>query len=135
MKQFFIKTSTSWADEIDLDGFIILDEKELEEATKEMTELAADNFEAEISIGSNEEMNVEASEVLNELNNAIELTPEEYENISRLIGTRYGFSLYYEFKNCSSLDDYYEEIEERKKENEEQKKIDARFGEVKDLFD
>ena len=135
MKQFLIKTSTSWADEIDLDGFIILDEKELEEATKEMTELAADNFEAEISIGSNEEMNVEASEVLNELNNAIELTPEEYENISRLIGTRYGFSLYYEFKNCSSLDDYYEEIEERKKENEEQKKIDARFGEVKDLFD
>ena len=29
MKQFLIKTSTSWADEIDLDGFIILDEKEL----------------------------------------------------------------------------------------------------------
>ena len=135
MKQFLIKTSTSWADEIDLDGFIILDEKELEEATKEMTELAADNFEAEISIGSNEEMNIEASEVLNELNSAIELTPEEYENISRLIGTRYGFSLYYEFKNCSGLDDYYEEVEERKKENKEQKKINARFDEIKNLFD
>lgn len=50
MKQFLIKTSTSWADEIDLDGFIILDEKELEEATKEMTELAADNFEAEMGV-------------------------------------------------------------------------------------
>lgn len=32
MKQFLIKTSTNWADEIDLDGFIILDEKELKEA-------------------------------------------------------------------------------------------------------
>ena len=128
MKQFLIKTSTSWADEIDLDGFIILDEKELEEATKEMTELAANDFEAEINIGSNEEINVEASEVLYELNNAIELTPKEYENISRLIGTKYGFSLYYEFKNCSGFDDYYEEVEE-------QKKINARFDEVKNLFD
>ena len=128
MKQFLIKTSTSWADEIDLDGFIILDEKELEEATKEMTELAANDFEAEINIGSNEEINVEASEVLYELNNAIELTPKEYENISRLIGTKYGFSLYYEFKNCSGFDNYYEEVEE-------QKKINARFDEVKNLFD
>ena len=135
MKQFLIKTSTSWADEIDLDGFIILDEKELEEATKEMAELAANDFEAEINIGSNEEINVEASEVLYELNNAIELTPKEYENISHLIGTKYGFSLYYEFKNCSGFDDYYEEVEEQKKEDEEQKKINARFDEVKNLFD
>lgn len=135
MRQFLIKTSTNWADEMDLDGFIILNEKELEEATKEMTELAADDFEAEISVGTNEEMDVEAEEVLEELNNAIELTPEEYENISRLIGTRYGFSLYYSFKNCSDLDDFYEEKEEQKKEEEQQKKIDARFDEVKDLFD
>lgn len=35
MRQFLIKTSTNWADEIDLEGFIILDEKELEDATKE----------------------------------------------------------------------------------------------------
>lgn len=34
MKQFLVKTSTNWADEMDLDGFIILDEKELEEAKK-----------------------------------------------------------------------------------------------------
>lgn len=135
MRQFLVKTSTNWADEMDLDGFIILDEKELEEATKEMADLAADDFEAEISVGTNEEMDVEAEEVLDELNNAIELTPEEYENISRLIGTRYGFSLYDKFKNCSDLDDYYEEIEERKKENEQQKKINARFDEVKNLFD
>lgn len=135
MRQFLVKTSTNWADEMDLDGFIILDEKELEEATKEMADLAADDFEAEVSVGTNEEMDVEAEEVLDELNNAIELTPEEYKNISRLIGTRYGFSLYDKFKNCSDLDDYYEEIEERKKENEQQKKINARFDEVKNLFD
>ncbi len=114
MRQFLIKTSTNWADEIDLEGFIILDEKELEEATKKMADLAADNFEAEVSVGTNEEMDIEASEVLDELNNAIELTPEEYEHISRLIGTRYGFSLYDAFKNCRDLDDYYEEVEERK---------------------
>lgn len=135
MKQFLVKTSTNWADEMDLDGFIILDEKELEEAKKEMGELAADDFEAEVSVGTNEEMDIEAEEVLDELNSAIELTPEEYENISRLIGTRYGFSLYYAFKNCSDLDDYYEEAEEHKKEEEKQKKVDARFDEVKNLFD
>ena len=134
MKQYLIKTSTNWADEIDLEGFIILDEKELEAATKEMTELAADDFEAEVSVGTNEEMDVEASEVLDELNSAIELSSEEYENISRLVGTRYGFSLYDNFKNCSDLEDHYEEIEEQKKEDEEQKKINARFDEVKNLF-
>ena len=79
MRQFLIKTSTNWADEIDLEGFIVLDEKELEEATKEMADLAADDFEAEVSVGTNEEMDVEAAEVLEELNNAIELTPEEYD--------------------------------------------------------
>lgn len=135
MRQFLIKTSTNWADEIDLEGFIILDEKELEDATKGTAELAADGFEAEISVGTNEEMDVSADDVLTELNNAIELTPEEYENISRLIGTRYGFSLYDAFSNCSDVDDYYEEIEERKKEEEKQKKVDARFDEVKNLFD
>lgn len=135
MRQFLVKTSTNWADEIDLEGFIILDEKELEEATKEMADLAADDFEAEVSIGTNEEMDVEASDVLDELNNAIELTPEEYEKVSRLIGTKYGFSLYDLFKNCSDLEDHYEEIEERKEEEQQQKKINARFDEVKNLFD
>ena len=47
MKQYLIKTSTNWGDEMDLDGFIILDEKELEEATKEMVDLAAKDFKAE----------------------------------------------------------------------------------------
>lgn len=135
MRQFLVKTSTNWADEIDLEGFIILDEKELEEATKEMADLAAEDFEAEVSIGTNEEMDVEASDVLDELNNAIELTPEEYEKVSRLIGTKYGFSLYDLFKNCSDLEDHYEEIEERKEEEKQQKKINARFDEVKNLFD
>lgn len=50
MKQFLVKTSTNWADEIDLDGFIILNEKELEEATEEMAELAANDFEAEMGV-------------------------------------------------------------------------------------
>lgn len=135
MKQYLIKTSTNWADEIDLDGFIILDEKELEEAKKEMADLAAEDFEAEVSIGTNEEIDVEASEVLVELNDAIELAPAEYENISRLIGTRYGFSLYDLFKNCSDLEDHYEEKEKRKEEEQQQKKINARFDEVKNLFD
>lgn len=40
MKQYLVKTSTNWADEMPLDGFIILDEKELDEAIKEMAELA-----------------------------------------------------------------------------------------------
>lgn len=135
MKQFLVKTSTNWADEMPLDGFIILDEKELNEAIKEMTELAADRFDAEVSVGTNEDIDVKASEVLDELNGAIELTPEEYENISRLIGTRYGFSLYYGLKNCSTLDDYYEEKEEERDKEEQQKKIDARFDEIKNLFD
>ena len=50
-----VKTSTNWADEMPLDGFIILDENELEKATKEMAELATDKFDADVSVGTNEE--------------------------------------------------------------------------------
>lgn len=39
MKKYLVKTSTNWADEMSLDGFIILDENELDEAIKEMAEL------------------------------------------------------------------------------------------------
>lgn len=134
MKQYLIKTSTNWADEIDLEGFTILDEKKLEEAKKEIAELVDDDFYACVYVGTNEDMDVSAEDVLDELNSAVLLSPEEYKILNSHFGKVYGFSLYEHFINCSSIDDYYEEKEEEIEKENEQKKIDARFDEVKSLF-
>lgn len=135
MKQFLIKTSTNWADEIDLHGWLILDENDLAAAKQKLQPMIDDDFTAELYVGTNEEIEVDADDVLDELNSAIELTPEEAHTLTKFFGLSYGFSLYDRFIRSSDVEDWYEEIEERKKEDEEQKKIDARFDEVKNLFD
>lgn len=135
MKQFLIKTSTNWADEIDLHGWLILDENDLAAAKQKLQPMTDDDFTAELYVGTNEEIEVDADDVLNELNSAIELTPEEAHTLTKFFGLSYGFSLYDRFIRSSDVEDWYEEIEERKKEDEEQRKIDARFDEVKNLFD
>ena len=40
MKQYLIKTSTNWADEIDLHGWLILDENDLAAAKKKLQNLS-----------------------------------------------------------------------------------------------
>lgn len=135
MKQFLIKTSTNWADEIDLHGWLILDENDLAAAKQKLQPMIDDDFTAELYVGTNEEIEVDADDVLDELNSAIELTPEEAHTLTKFFGLSYGFSLYDRFIRSSDVEDWYEEIEERKKEDEEQRKIDARFDEVKNLFD
>ena len=135
MRQFLIKTSTNWADEIDLHGWLILDENDLAAAKQKLQPMIDDDFIAELYAGTNEEIKVDADDVLDELNSAIELTPEEAHTLTKFFGLSYGFSLYDRFIRSSDVEDWYEEIEKRKKEDEEQKKIDARFDEVKNLFD
>ncbi len=120
MKQYLIKTSTNWADEIDLDGWLILDENDLAEAKKKVQQLVDADITAELSVGTNEEMDVDADEVLDELNNAIELTPEEAEEIYNKAFPRGGKV------NCglAEYDDPYDagqkqEIEELKRKIEQ----------------
>lgn len=134
MKQYLIKTSTNWADEIDLDGWLILDENDLAEAKKKVQQLVDADITAELSVGTNEEMDVDADEVLDELNSAIELTPEEAATLTKFFGLSYGFSLYDSFIRSSDVEDFYDEIEEQKEAEETQKKVDARFDEVAKLL-
>ena len=135
MKQFLIKTSANWADEIDLHGWIILDENDLAAAKQKLQPMIDDDFTAELYVGTNEEIEVDADDVLDELNSAIELTPEEAHTLTKFFGLSYGFSLYDHFIRSSDVEDFYEEIEEKKIADEEQKKINTRFDEVKNLFD
>lgn len=118
MKQYLIKTSTNWADEIDLDGWIILDESDLVEAKKKLQPMVDDGLHAELYVGTNEEIEVDADEVLDELNSAIELTPEEAHTLKKFFGSSYGFSLYDRFIRSSDVEDFYEEIEEKKEAEE-----------------
>lgn len=134
MKQYLVRSSSNWADEIDFEGWEIMNEKELAEAKAEVKAFVKEDFSADVYVGTNEEMEVEASEVLDELNKAKEITPEEAAILKKFFGDSYGFSLYNKFINSYDVERYYEEIEEEKKEKEKQKKINDRFAEVKGLF-
>lgn len=134
-KQYLIKTSTNWADEIDLQGWLILDEDNLAEAKKKLQQIIDEGgLTAELYVGTNEEIDADADEVLGELNSAIELTPEEAHTLTKFFGLSYGFSLYERFIRSSDVKDFYDEIEKKKEAEETQKKIDARFDEVAKLL-
>lgn len=134
MKQYLIKTSTNWADEIDLHGWLILDENDLAAAKQKLQPMIDDGLHAELYVGTNEEIQVDADEVLVELNSAIELTPEEAHTLTKFFGLSYGFSLYDRFIRSSDVEYFYDEIEEKKEAEETQKKVDARFDEVAKLL-
>lgn len=134
-KQYLIKTSTNWADEIDLHGWLILDENELAEAKKKLQQIIDEGgLTAELYIGTNEEIDIDADEVLGELNSAVELTHEEAHTLTKFFGLSYSFSLYDCFIRSSDVEDFYNKIEEKKEAEETQKKIDARFDEVAKLL-
>ena len=88
---YIVKSNVNWADEIDFVGFNLLTKKELEE-TKSLikSKIEKDETVVETSIGSNEEVEITADEVLEELENAEEISREAYVIISNKIGTRFG---------------------------------------------
>lgn len=120
MKKYIVKSSFNWADEIDFEGFDLFTEKELNAAKADFENL---NFSATVYIGTNEELDIDASEVLDELNSAKEISDGEYSFLRNLFSDHYGETLYDKFFNSRSYDRYLERIE--KEEIEKQKKLEA----------
>ena len=92
MKKYIVKSEFSWADEIDLCGFDLFTEDKLQEAIS-LLKRSKEEYK-EVSIGTNEEMEIEASEVLEDLESADQISDEAYMIMLHKLGDHYGFTKY-----------------------------------------
>ena len=123
MKYYLVKSELNWADETNFEGFDLLTEDELKKAKKEFKNLS---LTVNAYIGTNEDVDIEASEVLKDLSGAQEITESEYNFLNRLFSEHYGETLYNNFIESSDYEDYLNEIEEEKRAKEEAAKEEKR---------
>lgn len=91
MKYYLVKSNVNWADEIDLDGFDIFTEEELEKIKKELA--LAENVKV-VSIGSNEEVEISPDEIIEELEEADEISKDAFMIIRNKLGEHFGYTKY-----------------------------------------
>lgn len=91
MKYYLVKSNVNWADEIDLDGFDIFTEEELEKIKKELA--LAENIKV-VSIGSNEEVEISPDEIIEELEEADEISKDAFMIIRNKLGEHFGYTKY-----------------------------------------
>jgi hypothetical protein len=91
MKYYLVKSNVNWADEIDLDGFDIFTEEELEKIKKELA--LAENVKT-VSIGSNEEVEISPDEIIEELEEADEISKDAFMIIRNKLGEHFGYTKY-----------------------------------------
>lgn len=91
MKYYLVKSNVNWADELDLEGFDIFTEEELEKIKKDLvrTEYTRTRY-----IGTNEEVEISPAEVIEELEEADEISREAFVIIRNKIGEHFGFTKY-----------------------------------------
>ena len=83
-KKYVVDTSFNWADEMDVDGFCILTQSELDKY-KKLFEEADDDETFNYYCGTNEDVELTKDKVLNMLNEAQEITPEELKIIEKFV--------------------------------------------------
>lgn len=87
-QKVLLEWNSNWADEMDVQGFVIIDEQEWKnqrKALKEKTE------EFEICIGTNEYIDYENGKQLLDEISVTKLTDEEAKIITKKIGSEFGF--------------------------------------------
>ena len=139
MKGYLVKGEINWADEIDFDGYVIVDEETFK-SDREVLETLMDeypNYEQEVSCGTNEDINISPEDVLAELDDAIPLSDSEYETFDRYDLTSVGRTCYnmFDMEEAESyVEERREEIERKKaQEMEKQKAIENKKQNIEDL--
>ena len=79
--------SDDWADEMQIEGFVLLDENEANEERAALEEL---EFPLTVYFGTNEENEYESMEQLAEAYKLEPITGEEYEVMFKLFGPSFG---------------------------------------------
>lgn len=111
MKYYITQGNLNWADEIDFDGFDLFTEEELNDAKKVFSE-GGDYYDKTVTayLGTNEDEEVSSNDVLDELEDAEEISKTEYDAICKVLGSHFGVTCYGEFiDNAEYLEDEEEE--------------------------
>lgn len=90
MKYYLLKYSDNWADEMDIDGYVVIDENRKAELEKAIEYLNEHKLGICHCIGSNEE--IEYAEVSEDLYSIRELSPDEYKILEKLNILEIGFA-------------------------------------------
>lgn len=139
MKGYLVKGEINWADEIDFDGYVIVDEETFKSDREVLETLVNEypDYEQEVSCGTNEEITISPGEVLAELHSAIPLSDSEYETFDHYGLTFVGRTCYnmFDIEEAESYIKKKREKIERKKaqEMEKQKVIENKKQNIEDL--
>jgi hypothetical protein len=116
MSKVLVKWSGNWADEMNVEGFVIMEDsewKEYQETAKKV------NSPFSISVGTNEDIEYPNGTALLENIKAKKLTTDEAKTIVKFFG-EYGGQDYFRYCLDDALEDEYEvEVEESYYEDEE----------------
>jgi len=93
-KFYLVKSEPNWADEIDFEGFDIFSEDEYQNELEKFEKLAKENASCEGYVGSNEEDEVEAEQVLNDLKKAEVIDIDQQAFLFEHFGNHYGDTYY-----------------------------------------
>ena len=100
MKYFLTHGNFNWADEIDLNGFDLWTEDQLNKARQDFSEGGQFYHKSvNVYVGSNEDQDIASSDVLRELQWPREITEEQYNAIESVFGTSYGKTYFNEYIN------------------------------------
>ena len=113
MQYYVLDTSYNWADEMDLDHFTIVSEKELNDYKKELSKVPRD-FEYSTYIGSNEEQYFNKDDIEGMLDTAKPISEPEMKVLKKYV------SQCDEDPICDFLQAYYEENHDEDDDNMEE---------------
>lgn len=93
MSKVLVKWKTNWADEMDVDGFVIMTDNEAKNLRENLSELK-DSFD--ICVGTNEYIDYnDGKELLREIE-FIPVNDQEVSMIAKLFGSSYGCYQFYQ---------------------------------------
>ena len=101
MKCYLATIDTNWADEMDLDGHVAMDQKEYDSWQKSLKKV---KFPVTVSVGTNEEVIISKKDI-----KVKEITKDDYEILNKLGLKSRGFTNCIELDCCNNEDDEVEE--------------------------
>lgn len=98
MKQYLVKWNDNWADEMDLEGWVIMNQDELDEWKKRLQKPGR----VYLCFGTNEDNEYESGQEILDCCEITEISDSDAEVLNRLIGGAYGFT---DFADAETYDD------------------------------
>lgn len=90
--KYLINYSDNWADEMDVSGHVVLNQKEYKKFQKAISHLVYNKIEFEFSVGSNEYIEYGSYKSADSVYSVTEISDEDYKVLKKLDLTESGFA-------------------------------------------